>query len=38
MARSQARRLANAQVRYVADGGHLVLFGHAGENLAGVHG
>jgi pimeloyl-ACP methyl ester carboxylesterase len=38
MARSQERRLANAQARYVADGGHLILFSHATEILAGVHG
>ncbi|HEY1774825.1 MAG TPA: alpha/beta hydrolase [Solirubrobacteraceae bacterium] len=36
MARSQARRIPKARARYVKDGGHLILFSHASEILAGL--
>lgn len=36
MARSQERRIPRASARYVENGGHLILFSHAGEILAGV--
>ena len=36
MARSQERRIPRASARYVEDGGHLILFSHAAEILAGV--
>ena len=38
MARSQERRIPRASARYVEDGGHLILFSHAAEILAGVGG
>lgn len=37
-ARSQERRIPNASARYVEDGGHLILFSHAAEILAGIAG
>ena len=36
MARSQERRIPNVSARYVAEGGHLILFSHAAEILAEV--
>jgi pimeloyl-ACP methyl ester carboxylesterase len=36
MARSQERRIPNASATYVEGGGHLILFSHAAEILAGV--
>jgi len=36
MARSQERRIPHASARYVDGGGHLILFSHAAEILAGV--
>lgn len=36
MARAQERRIANVKARYVAGAGHLILFSHSAEILAGV--
>ena len=38
MARSQERRIPRARAHYVEGGGHLILFSHAAEIMAGVRG